>query len=74
MSKKKNEVLPLEPPIADVPAAIARLSMRLAAGRHAVKATEVEILIDGMRLTGGNGIVEFDLFAETWVELRVISP
>jgi hypothetical protein len=42
------------------------LGMRLGAGRHAVKAAEVEIHLDGIRLTGGYGIVEFDLHAETW--------
>jgi hypothetical protein len=48
------------------------LRMRLGAGRHAVKAAEVEIHIDGIRLTGGYGIVEFDLHAETWIDIVVI--
>ena len=46
--------------------------MRLGAGRHAVKAAEVEIHIDGIRLTGGYDIVEFDLYAETWIDIVVI--
>jgi hypothetical protein len=48
------------------------LRMRLGAGGHAVKAAEVEIHVDGVRLTGGYGIVEFDLHAETWVDVVVI--
>jgi hypothetical protein len=48
------------------------LRMRLGAGRHAVKAAEVEIHIDGIRLTGGYDIVEFDLHAETWIDIVVI--
>jgi hypothetical protein len=46
------------------------LLLRLVAGRHAVKGSEVEIFVDGYRLTGGNGIVEFNLDAEAWVEIR----
>jgi hypothetical protein len=46
--------------------------MRLGAGRHAVKAAEVEIHVDGIRLTGGYGVVEFDLHAETWIDIVVI--
>jgi hypothetical protein len=46
--------------------------MRLGAGRHAVKAAVVEIHVDGIRLTGGYGIVEFDLDAGTWVDIVVI--
>ena len=48
------------------------LRMRLGAGRHAVKAAEVEIHVDGIRLTGGYGIVEFDLDAGTWVDIVLI--
>jgi hypothetical protein len=48
------------------------LRMRLGAGRHAVKAAEVEIHVDGIRLTGGYDIVEFDLHAETWIDIVVI--
>jgi hypothetical protein len=48
------------------------LRMRLDAGKHAVKVAEVEIHIDGIRLTGGYDIVEFDLYAETWVDIVVI--
>ena len=48
------------------------LRMRLGAGRHAVKAAEVQIHIDGIRLTGGYDIVEFDLHAETWIDIVVI--
>ena len=48
------------------------LRMRLGAGRHAVKAVEVEIHIDDIRLTGGYDIVEFDLHAETWIDIVVI--
>jgi len=48
------------------------LQMRLGAGRYAVKAAEVEIHVDGARLTGGNGIVEFDLSVETWLDIVVI--
>jgi hypothetical protein len=46
--------------------------MRLSAGKHAVKASEAEVLIDGARVTGGEGTFEFDLFAETWIEVRVL--
>jgi hypothetical protein len=48
------------------------LRVRLGAGRHAVKAAEVEIHVDGIRLTGGYDIVEFDLHAETWIDIVVI--
>jgi hypothetical protein len=48
------------------------LRMRVGAGRHAVNAAEAEIHVDGVRLTGGYGIVEFDLHAETWVDVVVI--
>ena len=48
------------------------LRMRLGAGRHAAKAAEVEIHVDGIRLTGGYGIVEFDLDAGTWVDIVLI--
>jgi hypothetical protein len=48
------------------------LRMRLGAGRHAVKAAEVEIHVDGARLTGGYRIVEFDLHAETWIDVIMI--
>ena len=48
------------------------LRMRLGAGRHAVKAAEVEIHVDSVRLTGGYGVVEFDLHAETWIDIVVI--
>ena len=44
---------------------------RLGAGKHVVKAAEVEIHINGIRATGGYGIVEFDLHAETWVDFIV---
>ena len=46
--------------------------MRLGAGRHAVKAAEVEIHSDSIRLTGGYDIVEFDLHAETWVDIVMV--
>ena len=54
------------------PASPQLLRMQLGAGRHAVKAAEVEIHIDGIRLTGGYGIVEFGLHAETWIDIVVI--
>ena len=83
MSRKKPERRPCPEaaapklPIADeaplLPTASPQpLRMRLGAGRHAVKAAEVEIHIDGIRLTGGYGIVEFDLHAETWIDIVVI--
>jgi hypothetical protein len=83
MSKKKHERQPraeaarpelpivTEAPQLPVPSP-GPLRMRLGAGRHAVKAAEVEIHIDGIRLTGGYGIVEFDLHAETWIDVVVI--
>ena len=81
MSRKKPERRPcteaaaLKLPIADEapqsPTASPQpLRMRLGAGRHAVKAAEVEIHIDGIRLTGGYD--EFDLHAETWVDIVVV--
>jgi hypothetical protein len=82
MSRKKPERRPCTDavpklPIADeapqLPTASPQpLRMRLGPGRHAVKAAEVEIHVDGIRLTGGYGIVEFDLHAETWVDVVVI--
>jgi hypothetical protein len=84
MSRKKSERRPCPEaaapklPIADeapqLPTASSSqpLRMRLGPGRHAVKAAEVEIHIDGIRLTGGYGIVEFDLHAETWIDIVVI--
>jgi len=83
MRKKKHErsklaaaaaALPIaaETPQQPAPPPIAPLRMRLGAGRCAVKAAEVEIRIDGTRLTGGNGIVEFDLYVETWLDIVVI--
>lgn len=75
MSKKNKQVvpqLPISAPTQPSPAVgFAPLRMRIGAGKHAVKATEVEIVVDGSRIAGGNGIVEFDLFAETWVDIRV---
>jgi hypothetical protein len=76
MSKKKperrscTEAAAPKLPIADEaprsPAASPQpLRMRLGSGRHAVKAAEVEIHVDGIRLTGGYGIVEIDLHAAT---------
>ena len=83
MSRKKPERRPCTEdvapklPIADqapqLPTASPQpLRLRLGAGRHAVKAAEVEIHIDGIRLTGGYGIVEFDLHADTWIDIVVI--
>jgi hypothetical protein len=83
MSRKKHErqqrteaATPELPIAADVPQpptlAPGPLRMRLGAGRQAVKAAEVEIHVDGVRSTGGYGIVEFDLHAETWVDVVVI--
>jgi hypothetical protein len=82
MSRKKPERRPCAEaaaklPIADKAAQLPTVSpqplrMRLSAGRHAVKAAEVEIHIEGIRLTGGYGIVEFDLHAETWIDIVVI--
>jgi hypothetical protein len=82
MSRKKSERRSAEfaapkLPIADqaplLPtASLQPLRMRLGAGRHAVKAAEVEIHVDGMRLTGGYDIVEFDLHGETWIDVVVI--
>ena len=83
MSRKKPERRPCTEdvapklPIADqapqLPTASPQpLRMRLGAGRHAVKAAEVEIHVDGVRLTGGYGVVEFDLHAETWIDIVVI--
>jgi len=83
MSKKKNDRLVsaaaaapelpiIETPQPAAPLATPPLQMRLGAGRYAVKAAEVEIHVDGARLTGGNGIVEFDLAVETWLDIVVI--
>ncbi len=84
MRKKKHErsklaaaaapELPIaaETPQRPAPPPIAPLRMRLGTGRYAVKAAEMEIRIDGTRLTGGNGIVEFDLYDETWLDIVVI--
>jgi hypothetical protein len=83
MSRKKPERRPRPEaaapklPIADeaplLPTASPQpLQMRLGAGRHAVKAAEVEIHVDGIRLTGGYDIVEFDLHGETWIDIVVI--
>ena len=83
MSRKKPERRPCTEdvapklPIADqapqLPTASPQpLRMRLGGGRHAVKAAEVEIHVDGIRLTGGYDIVEFDLHAETWIDIVVI--
>ena len=82
MRKKKHErsklaaaaALPItvETPQRPAPPPIVPLRMRLGAGRYAVKAAEVEIHMDGARLTGGNGIVEFDLYDETWLDIVVI--
>ena len=83
MSRKKPErrsgtdaaasKLPIADEASQLPTASPRpLRMRLGAGRHAVKAAEVEIHVDGVRLTGGYDIVEFDLPAETWVDVVMI--
>lgn len=48
------------------------LFLRLAPGIHAVKGAEVEIYDNGSRIAGGNDIVEFNLWVETWVEIRVL--
>jgi hypothetical protein len=83
MSRKKPErrsctdaaapKLPIAAETPQLPTASAEpLRMRLGAGRHAVKAAELEIHVDGIRLTGGYGIVEFDLHVETWVDVVVI--
>jgi len=83
MSKKKNDRLVsaagaaaelpiIETPQPAAPLATPPLQMRLGPGRYAVKASEVEIHVSGSRLTGGNGIVEFDLSVETWLDIVVI--
>jgi hypothetical protein len=83
MSKKKNDRLvntaaaAAELPIIETPQPASPLTtpplqMRLGPGCYAVKAAEVEIHVDGARLTGGNGIVEFDLAVETWLDIIVI--
>jgi hypothetical protein len=82
MSRKKAERRPcteaaaLKSPIADeapqLPTSLQPLRMRLGGGRHAVKAAEVEVHVDGIRLTGGYDIVELDLHAETWIDIVVI--
>lgn len=81
MSKRNNQrallaasgatELPIAAEAANQPP-VKPLQMRLGAGRYAVKAAEVELHVDGARLTGGNGIVEFDLPVETWLDIIVI--
>jgi hypothetical protein len=51
-----------------------KVSLRLSAGKHAVSAPEAEVHVDGVRIAGGEGIFEFDLFVETWVEIHIIRP
>jgi hypothetical protein len=48
------------------------LRMRLAPGIHAVTAAEAEIMIDGTRIAGGGGIIEFNLWVEAWVDIRIV--
>jgi hypothetical protein len=62
-------------PLSDLPQASPAaftLRMRLSAGIHAVRAAEVEILEGGIRIAGGNGILEFNLWTDSWVDIRVI--
>lgn len=46
--------------------------LRLAPGIHAARGAEVEIYDNGARMAGGNQLVEFNLWTETWVEIRVL--
>lgn len=48
------------------------IRMRLLAGNYAIAATEAEVHIDGSRIAGGNGIFEFDIAQEAWVEIHLI--
>jgi hypothetical protein len=74
MSRKKPERRPCPEaaapklPIADEAPRLPTASPQLLR----MKAAEVEIHVDGVRLTGGYGIVEFDLHAETCVDIVVI--
>jgi hypothetical protein len=52
----------------------ASLCLRLAPGLHAVRGAEVEVYDNGSRIAGGNGVVEFNLWVETWVEIRERAP
>ena len=50
----------------------AKDAQRISSRQHAVKAAEVEIHVDGIRLTGGYSIGEFDIHAATWIDVVVI--
>lgn len=79
MRKKKHQALsppalPAAPELpidtAAAPAANAsKISLRLSAGKHAVRAAEAEVHVDGARIAGGEGMFEFDLAVETWIDI-----
>ena len=46
--------------------------MRLAAGKHAIRAGEAEVRLDSARIAGGTGSFEFDLACEAWVDIVII--
>jgi hypothetical protein len=46
--------------------------MRLPAGKYAIGATEAEVHLAGSRIAGGNGMFEFDLAQEAWVDIHII--
>lgn len=81
MSKKKHQApLPAAPPelpidtAATSAPALTKISLRLSAGKHAVRSAEAEAHVDGARIAGDEGVFEFDLFVETWVEIHIIRP
>lgn len=63
------ELIDEAPPLA---APTPAFRMRLAPGIHAVSGDEIEIRVDGARIAGGNGVTEFNLWVETWVEIHVL--
>jgi hypothetical protein len=46
--------------------------VRFAPGVHAVRGAEVEIYDNGARIAGGYDVVQFNLWVEAWVEIRVL--
>jgi hypothetical protein len=79
MSKKKHQAAqpaPIGAPETDAAPAhvsgLTKISLRMSAGKHAVRAAEAEVHVDGARIAGGEGVFEFDLFAETWVEIHIV--
>lgn len=73
MKKNKKPASLFAAPEPSPPVAPGAFRMRLGAGKYALSAGEAEVHVDGARIAGGNGMFEFDLAIETWVDIKIIK-